>query len=165
MGSSDFVTTCEFKSGVQILTTIDIREQSSMHCRVKDNYVQSMNSISKNTSIMIIDDEEDILNLFNDFLQQQGYSVTICNDPILALQEIEKKPQEYSLIITDIRMPGMSGLELAKIVKNLNKDVKVVFISAFEITSNNLKGIQYHEYIQKPVHIQVLLQTIKNLLN
>jgi len=114
---------------------------------------------------MIIDDEEDILNLFNDFLQQQGYSVTICNDPILALQEIEKKPQEYSLIITDIRMPGMSGLELAKIVKNLNKDVKVVFISAFEITSNNLKGIQYHEYIQKPVHIQVLLQTVKNLLN
>ena len=107
MGSSDFVTTCEFKSGVQILTTIDIREQSSMHSRVKDNYVQSMNSISKNTSIMIIDDEEDILNLFNDFLQQQGYSVTICNDPILALQEIEKKPQEYSLIITDIRMPGM----------------------------------------------------------
>ena len=47
-----------------------------MHSGEKDNYVQSLNSLSKNTSIMIIDDEEDILDLFNDFLQQQGYSVT-----------------------------------------------------------------------------------------
>src|SRR4026209_717911 len=149
MGSSDFVTTCEFKSGVQILTTIDIREQSSMHSRVKDNYVQSMSSLSKNTSIMIIDDEEDILDLFNDFLQQQGYSVTTYNNSILALQEIEKKPQEYSLIVTDIRMPGLSGLELIKIVNTLNKDIKVVFMSAFQLESNNLKGIRYHKYIQK----------------
>ena len=162
---SDFVTTCEFKRGTQILTRINVREQSSMHIGEKDNYVQSLNSQSKNTSIMIIDDEEDILNLFNDFLQQQGYSVTTCNNSILALQEIEKKPQEYSLILTDIRMPGISGYELAKIVNNLNKDIKVVFMSAFQLDSNNLKGIRYHEYIQKPVHIQMLLQTVKNLLN
>ena len=162
---SDFVTTCEFQRGAQILTTINVREQSSMHSGEKDNYVQSLNSLSKNTSIMIIDDEEDILNLFNDFLQRQGYSVTACNNSMLALQEIEKKPQEYSLILTDIRMPGISGLELAQIVNNLNKDIKVVFMSAFQSDSNNLKGIRYHEYIQKPVHIQMLLQTVKNLLN
>lgn len=164
MGSY-FVTTCEFKRGAQILTTTNVREQSPMHSGEKDNYVQSLNSLSKNTSIMIIDDEEDILNLFNDFLQQQGYSVTTYNNSILALQEIEKKPQEHSLILTDIRMPGISGLELAKIVNNLNKDIKVIFMSAFQLDSNNLKGIRYHEYIQKPVHIQMLLQTVKNLLN
>lgn len=162
---SDFVTTCEFKRGAHILTTTNVREQSPMHMGEKDNYVQSLNSLSKNNSIMIIDDEEDILNLFNDFLQRQGYSVTTYNNSILALQEIEKKPQEYSLILTDIRMPGISGLELAKIVNNLNKDIMVVFMSAFQLDSNNLKGIRYHEYIQKPVHIQMLLQTVKNLLN
>lgn len=162
---SDFVTTCEFKRGAQTLTTTNVREQSPMHSGEKDNYVQSLNSLSKNTSIMIIDDEEDILNLFNDFLQRQGYSVTTYNNSIIALQEIEKKPQEFSLILTDIRMPGISGLELAKIVNNLNKDIQVVFMSAFQLDSNNLKGIRYHEYIQKPVHIKMLLQTVKNLLN
>ena len=162
---SDFVTNCEFKRGAHILTTTNVREQSHMHIGEKDNYVQSLNSLSKNTSIMIIDDEEDILNLFNDFLQRQGYSVTTYNNSILALQEIEKKPQEYSLILTDIRMPGISGLGLAKIVNNLNKDIMVVFMSAFQLDSNNLKGIRYHEYIQKPVHIQMLLQTVKNLIN
>lgn len=162
---SDFVTACEFNRGAQILTTTNVKEQSPMHSGEKDNYVQSLNSLSKNTSIMIIDDEEDILNLFNDFLQRQGYSVTTYNNSILALQEIEKKPREYSLILTDIRMPGISGLELAKIVNNLNEDIQVVFMSAFQLDSNNLKGIRYHEYIQKPVHIQMLLQTVKNLIN
>lgn len=162
---TDFVATCEFKRGAQVMTTTNVREQSPMHGGEKDNYVQSLNSISRNTSIMIIDDEEDILNLFNDFLKRQGYSVTTYNNSILALQEIEKNPQEHSLILTDIRMPGISGLELAKIVNNLNKDIKVVFMSAFELDSNNLKGIRYHEYIQKPVHIEMLLQTVKNLIN
>lgn len=162
---SDFVTACEFNRGAQILTTTNVKEQSPTHSGEKDNYVRSLNSLSKNTSIMIIDDEEDILNLFNDFLQRQGYSVTTYNNSILALQEIEKKPREYSLILTDIRMPGISGLELAKIVNNLNEDIQVVFMSAFQLDINNLKGIRYHEYIQKPVHIQMLLQTVKNLIN
>ena len=114
---------------------------------------------------MIIDDEEDILTLFNDFLQRQGYSVAIFTDTILAVQEIEKNPQEYSLIITDIRMPGITGLELVRIVNKLNKDIKVVIMSAFEINGNNVKQIRYDEYIQKPVRIQVLLQTVKKLIS
>lgn len=114
---------------------------------------------------MIIDDEEDILTMFNDFLQRQGYSVAIFTDTILAVQEIEKNPQEYSLIITDIRMPGITGLELVRIVNKLNKDIKVVIMSAFEINGNNVKQIRYDEYIQKPVHIQVLLQTVKKLIS
>lgn len=146
------------------MTTIDIKPWSK-HSRVNNNNVESLNSISKNTSIMIIDDEEDILNLFNDFLQRQGYSVAIFTDPILAVQEIEKNPQEYSLIITDIRMPGITGLELVRIVSKLNKDIKVVIMSAFEINGNNVKQIRYDEYIQKPVHIQVLLQTVKKLIS
>ena len=114
---------------------------------------------------MIIDDEEDILTMFNDFLQRQGYSVATFTDTILAVQEIEKNPQEYSLIITDIRMPGITGLELVRIVNKLNKDIKVVIMSAFEINGNNVKQIRYDEYIQKPVHIQVLLQTVKKLIS
>ena len=114
---------------------------------------------------MIIDDEEDILNLFNDFLQRQGYSVAIFTDTILAVQEIEKNPQEYSLIITDIRMPGITGLELVRIVNKLNKDIKVVIMSAFEINGNNVKQIRYDEYIQKPVHRQMLLKTVEKLIS
>ena len=114
---------------------------------------------------MIIDDEEDILTLFNDFLQRQGYSVAIFTDALLAVQEIQKKPQEYSLVITDIRMPGISGLELVRIVNKLNKDIRVVIMSAFEINGNNVKQIRYDEYIQKPVHIQVLLQSVKKLIS
>lgn len=143
------------------MTTFDIMQEP----KARSVSQQPQEPFTKSTFIMIIDDEEDILNLFNDFLQQQGYSVTTFTEPLLALEEIQKNPQKYSLILTDIRMPGISGMELAKIVNNLNKDIKVVFMSAFQLDSNNLKGIRYHEYIQKPVHIQMLLQTVKNLLN
>ena len=59
--------------------------------------------------IMIIDDDEDILNLFRDFLSKEGYDVVTYLEPLKALEEIEDSPTRYSLIITDIRMPGISG--------------------------------------------------------
>jgi DNA-binding NtrC family response regulator len=113
---------------------------------------------------MIIDDEPDILNLFHDYIESQGYSVTTFDNPLLALDEIKRKPLEFSVIITDIRMPGISGLELIKIINKINKDIKVIVMSAFELDDNNLKDITYHEYIQKPVRIPTLLETVNNLL-
>jgi DNA-binding NtrC family response regulator len=133
------------------------------HDLVTDN-LPSAHQISKSTSVMIIDDEEDILNLFHDYLQQHGYSVSAFNNPLLALDEIKRKPLEFSIIITDIRMPGISGLELIKTVNKINKNIKVIMMSAFELDDNNLSEITYHEYIQKPVRIPTLLQTVKNLL-
>lgn len=113
---------------------------------------------------MIIDDEEDILNLFHDYLEQHGYSVSAFDNALLALDEIKRKPLEFSVIITDIRMPGMSGLELIKTINKINKDIKVIMMSAFELDDNNLNEITYHEYIQKPMRIPTLLQTVNNLL-
>jgi DNA-binding NtrC family response regulator len=113
---------------------------------------------------MIIDDEEDILNLFHDYLERNGYSVKTFFDPLLALDEIKRNPLEFSVIITDIRMPGISGLELIKTVNKINNDIRVIMMSAFELDYNNLKEITYHEYIQKPVRISTLLQTVNNLL-
>lgn len=123
--------------------------------------LQPQEPLSKNTFIMIIDDEEDILGLFNDFLQQQGYSVRAFAEPLLALQEIEKRPQEYSLIITDLRMPGMSGFQLIKSINRINKKIRIVLMSAFEISGEIVKGIRYDEYIQKPLHIRVLLDAVR----
>lgn len=114
--------------------------------------------------IMIIDDDEDILNLFRDFLSKEGYDVVTYLEPLKALKEIEDSPTRYSLIITDIRMPGISGIELIKRVSSINADIKVVLMSAFEINGDELKELTYHEHLKKPIHMHALARTLKEIL-
>jgi DNA-binding response OmpR family regulator len=114
--------------------------------------------------IMIIDDDEDILNLFKDFLSKRGYDVVTHLDPLVAVKEIEDNPHRYALIITDIRMPGISGIELIKKVSKINIDIKVMIMSAFEINGDDLKQIRVEEQVQKPIHLRALAQTIDKIL-
>jgi DNA-binding response OmpR family regulator len=127
-------------------------------------HMEPQYSIEATMRIMIIDDDQDILNLFNDFLKKKGYDVESYLDPIAALNEIEGRPQEYSLIITDIRMPGISGLELIKRVCEINHDIRVILMSAFEIDGHDLKELEYEKFIQKPIHLRSLAETIDKIL-
>jgi CheY-like chemotaxis protein len=114
--------------------------------------------------IMIIDDDEDILNLFKNFLNKRGYDVVAYLNPLAAVKEIEGNPYRYALIITDIRMPGISGIELIKRVYEINSDIKVMLMSAFEINGDDLKELRYYKHLQKPIHLLALAQTIDKIL-
>jgi DNA-binding NtrC family response regulator len=121
-------------------------------------------SIESRTQILVIDDEEDILNLFSDFLKKEGYGVTSFLDPLKALDEIHRRPQRYSIIITDVRMPGISGIELIRRIGKINHDIKVIIISAFELNGEDLRNIRYDNFVEKPVHMHYLAQTIERIL-
>ena len=114
--------------------------------------------------IMIIDDDSDILNLFKDFLSKRGYDVATFLDPLVAIKEIKNNPHHYGLIITDIRMPGISGIELIKRVCEINSDIKVMIMSAFDINGDDLKEIRVEEQVKKPIHMRTLAQTIEKIL-
>ena len=79
-------------------------------------------------SIAIIDDEADLVNLFKEVLEIDGFKVCTFTDPIYALNHIQKSPKEYSLIISDFRMPSMNGNDLCTKLMNLNPDLKVILI-------------------------------------
>jgi DNA-binding NtrC family response regulator len=121
-------------------------------------------SIESPTQILVIDDEEDILNLFSDFLKKEGYGVTSFIDPLEALEEIHRRPQRYSIIITDVRMPGISGIEVIRRICKINHDIKVIIISAFELNGEDLRNIRYDNFVEKPVHMHYLAQTIERIL-
>ena len=82
---------------------------------------------------MIVDDEVDICNLFRDALQVAGYDVRPFTDATEALEDFRLHNEEYGVIITDIRMPEMSGIELIKRVNQINKNVKVFLMTDFRI--------------------------------
>ena len=129
-----------------------------------DENINSVGSIGTTKEILLVDDDPDVLNLFTDFLKREGFRTASYLDPLAALREIRGSPQRYSLVITDIRMPGISGLEIIKKVSQINQEIKVILISAFELDGDNLKGIKYEDFIKKPVHLRSLAETIDKIL-
>jgi DNA-binding NtrC family response regulator len=113
-------------------------------------------------SIAVIDDESDIINLFKEALQMEGFNVHAFADPIEAFNHIQKSPMEYGLILSDFKMPVMNGNELCTKLLNLNHELKIILMSAFE-------NIEYDTskftFIQKPMSIARLLKTVKESLN
>ena len=126
------------------------------------NYFQSGN-MSK-LKIMIVDDEVDICNLFRDALQVAGYDVRPFTDPTEALEDFRLHNEEYGVIITDIRMPEMSGIELIKRVNQINKNVKVFLMTAFELKNEELQELRMNEFLNKPIYTQRLVEMVKRYI-
>lgn len=126
------------------------------------NYFQSGN-MSK-LKIMIVDDEVDICNLFRDALQVAGYNVRAFTNPTEALEDFRLHNEEYGVIITDIRMPEMSGIELIKRVNQINKNVKVFLMTAFELKNEELQELRMNEFLNKPIYTQRLVEMVKRYI-
>ena len=119
--------------------------------------------------VSIVDDELDITRLFRDALTNNidDASVVTFNDPIIALEHYTKNKQSYALVIADMRMPAVSGLELLKKVKKLNPKVRTILISAYEFQNNPefeiyLKDGIINSCLQKPIKINRLRQIARN---
>ena len=65
-----------------------------------------------NKSIVIVDDDRDLINVYSEALEMSGYDVSSFTDPSLAYQHIKENPNKYSLVITDDKMPDMNYLVL-----------------------------------------------------
>jgi DNA-binding response OmpR family regulator len=114
------------------------------------------------TKIMIVDDEEDITLVFKMGLEESGFEVDIFNDPVNALKNF--KPRYYDLLLLDIKMPKMNGCELYDKLIQVDAQVKVLFITAFETDYQTLHE-QYpllprDPFIRKPIEIDDLVSRI-----
>ncbi|MDQ4073151.1 MAG: response regulator, partial [Thermoproteota archaeon] len=93
------------------------------------------------TSILVVDDEIYLATLFREFLAKAGYNAVVFTNPLLALEHFKNNPNRYSIIITDLRMPGMSGLELAKKIRELNTPIKIFVVTAFDVSDLKSKPV------------------------
>jgi DNA-binding response OmpR family regulator len=102
---------------------------------------------------MIVDDEPDITTILSSGLKRYGFEVDSYNAPFEALAQF--KPNYYTAIILDIRMPGMNGFELARKIWAADPSAKICFFSAFEILETEAKSVfvnhKSHCFIKKPI--------------
>ncbi|MBA2267221.1 MAG: response regulator [Nitrosopumilus sp.] len=126
-----------------------------------------MSSLSAH-SIIIVDDELELATLFQEFLRKEGYDVVSFTDPLLALEYFKETADKHSLIITDLRMPGISGIDLAKNIREINSKVKIFLMTAFEIQDlkdrKDFKIARIDRLLQKPIRFSDLRVMINDAL-
>ena len=113
-------------------------------------------------SILIIDDEIELAALYRTYLESLGFDAISFTDPFLALEYYKYNVNRFTFVLTDLRMPQMSGIELACKIRELNCNVKIFLITAFVIedfdNSKEYADAKIELVIQKPVHLKTLKQ-------
>jgi two-component system, cell cycle response regulator CpdR len=117
--------------------------------------------VSKN--ILLIEDDKDLMELFVEALIGNDYSVNGFSDPLEALQIFEQNPYKYDLVLSDIRMPGLTGIDLVKKMKKLNPGTNVALMTAFEVSEfeTEMRELEFNNFMKKPIHIEQLLNVVK----
>jgi len=115
--------------------------------------------------LLLVEDEIDILNVIKRGLENHGFKVDAFTDPSRALAGVWAGM--HDLLILDIRMPGMSGIQLFKEIKNIGPSVKALFLTAFEVHEKEWHMVLPHSevngFIKKPVHIEHLVNAIDQI--
>ena len=107
------------------------------------------------------------MELYRDVLRGAGHEVDGFTDPLDAYSHFQEDTDRYDAIISDVMMLGMSGVQLAKKLKEINENVQIFFMSAFEFNEDHhsdLKEIEVKDFLQKPFTRQGLLRKISEVL-
>ena len=111
--------------------------------------------------ICIIDDDTDLLTLFSDALKSSGFRTTGFNDPVEAIEYLRKHHNEFGLVVTDWRMPKMDGSIIIKLISQTDPSIGIMMISAFDFDDEELHEITKEDFLQKPIHIEQFIETIR----
>lgn len=111
--------------------------------------------------VMLVDDEIDIIGLFTEILTLNGISVRPFTNAEEALREFEQNHPYYKLVISDVRMSPMSGTEFIKKLREIDENIKVILMTAFEMEGSQLREIDPDEFFNKPIGMNNLVQIVK----
>ena len=117
--------------------------------------------------VMIVDDEPDVALTYAGFLSSVHYSVATFNDPYQALRQFVSDPAKYDLVILDIRMENMNGLQLYQSLRAINGKLKVIFVSALDAAKELvtiIPEVDNDAVIRKPVSKDDFIRAIKKAL-
>jgi CheY-like chemotaxis protein len=122
------------------------------------------------SKIMIVDDEEDILLSFETFLKDNNSFTNVTVETFKSSQEalLHFIESHYDLAIIDVKLPGINGIQLFKIMKSIRPDTNMLFISALESAQEfitMLPGIGTSDIIKKPIEMEYFVDKIKYILN
>lgn len=140
---------------------ISLSEPAGTQKESVDNNTVEEKRLSK--VVLLVDDDPDMTSIFSLGLQDEGFEMYTFNDPLEALSQF--RPNFYDLLLVDINMPKMNGIDLSRRILELDANVKICFITAGEANIEVLRDLYPTRdigcYIKKPVTIDQLVRRVK----
>lgn len=120
------------------------------------------------TTILIVDDDIDTLTVTGRSLEHAGFEVHAFADPLTALQHIQKDCRYCQVLVSDIRMPALTGFQLVRRVKDLRLEMKVIMMTMFEVNKGEFEAVfpstPIDGVIRKPFTSSQLVEKIRGFL-
>ena len=132
-------------------------------------YLRYGSSVKSDRNIMLVDDEPDVLFTYKCFLSSRGYNVVTFTNPREALIHfVQSDPLYYGLVILDIRMPHLNGLQLFHKFREIDHKIKIIFVSALDGAAelvSLLPDLKEENIMQKPVNQTTFLEKVEQILS
>jgi DNA-binding NtrC family response regulator len=114
--------------------------------------------------ILVVEDRESLRRMLERALQQEGYAVTVCADGEQATLKLEAEP--FDLVLTDLKLPGMSGIDVLRACRDLQPGLPAVVLTAFGTVGTAVEAMKLGavDFLEKPVEIEDLFRLIESLL-
>ncbi len=122
--------------------------------------------LKNSSTIFLIDDDLDLLDLLSSFFKQRGYKVYTFNNAEEALIEIENKRLEADVVISDLKLPAMSGTEFIKRIRKSDSRLPIILITSETSVETAVEAIETgaYDFVLKPLHIPQLLISVQRAL-
>src|ERR1700694_2706788 len=114
--------------------------------------------------LLVVDDERSMRELLSIVLRREGYEITIANNGRAAIEALERG--RFDLLISDIKMPDMSGVEVFRAAKRIDPDILGIMITAFASADTAIEAMRLgaHDYLSKPFDVDELKIKVRNAL-
>ncbi|WP_414662499.1 hybrid sensor histidine kinase/response regulator [Horticoccus sp. 23ND18S-11] len=117
--------------------------------------------------ILVVDDEALLVQVTRKSLEELGYKVEVSTNPLSALEEFRRRPADFDLVVTDLTMPRMSGIELAGALLAIRPDIPIILTTGYTATVNaeRARAAGIREFVLKPLSFDILGATVHRVLS
>jgi len=121
--------------------------------------------MNQSIRILYVDDEQHLRQLIKDQLSAEGYSVDTADDGDTATERL--KTEKFDLILLDIRMPRMNGIEVLKFIKAKKITCRIIMLTAVDDLAIALEAVKQgaNDYLTKPYELETLLKSVRRVMN
>jgi two-component system cell cycle sensor histidine kinase/response regulator CckA len=122
-------------------------------------------SLHGSETVLLVEDQEALRAIGKEILEAYGYTVLVAGDGVAALELAHAHHDPIRLLMTDIMMPKMGGIELAERLSTLHPELKILYTSGYNDSGSSIQKVKGSRYLQKPYGMEHLARTLRELLD